>query len=212
MNVMPPLTHATSPASKPSWSGGYVAGIDGLRALAVLSVLAYHTREVLLPGGFVGVDVFFVISGFVVTASVSHWPLDSLFGFQLRFYARRIIRIIPALLVCLLVTALVHSLVVPAVWLSNLAPKTANAAFFGFSNMVLAFNRDNYFSPTAVFNPFVHTWSLGVEEQFYLVFPFAFVLARRVLQRPALTFAALSLGSLATAAILQATELDYAFY
>jgi peptidoglycan/LPS O-acetylase OafA/YrhL len=97
----------------------YVPHIDGLRALAVLSVIVYHLNEHWLPGGFSGVDIFFVISGFVVSASVAEIRKTSPLGFFGYFYARRILRIVPALVVCLVVTHIVTMLFVPWAWLSH---------------------------------------------------------------------------------------------
>jgi len=161
--------------ARPATPTQYYPYIDGLRALAVLSVLVYHLHGSWLPGGFVGVDVFFVISGFVVSASVANFQGVGLRRFLEHFYARRITRIFPALIVCLLVTALATALLVPASWLSSVNQKTGLYAFFGLSNFVLAQDGRDYFAPTAEFNPFTHTWSLAVEEQFYLLFPLLFV-------------------------------------
>ena len=136
--------------------------------------MIYHLRESWLPGGFSGVDVFFVISGFVVSLSVSHWSGGGISQFMGRFYARRLQRIVPALLVCLLLTSLVSVLVIPRAWLSSANELTGLYAFFGLSNFFLAFHNETYFSPIAAFNPYMHTWSLGVEEQFYLLFPLLF--------------------------------------
>ena len=161
------------PTSVPR-GGTWLPHIDGLRALAVIAVLIYHLRETWLPGGFSGVDVFFVISGFVVSLSVSHWSGGGIGTFLGRFYARRLQRIVPALLVCLLLTSLVSVLVIPRAWLSSSNELTGLYAFFGMSNFYLAFHNETYFSPLAAFNPYMHTWSLGVEEQFYLLFPLLF--------------------------------------
>lgn len=160
----------------------YLPYVDGLRALAVLSVLIYHLNPAWLPGGFSGVDVFFVISGFIVSVSVSRVDHLSQVGpqglvrFMAFFYARRIQRIFPALLVCLVATTLATAVLVPAAWLSDGIQRTGFFAFFGLSNFILAQTGKDYFSPSAEFNPFTHTWSLGVEEQFYLVFPLLFFL------------------------------------
>jgi len=147
------------------------ADIDGLRAIAVISVLLYHLQNSFLPGGFIGVDVFFVISGFVVTSSLSQNQSASFWSFIARFYARRLARIMPALLTMLLVTILADSLLIPQAWLSQLSQETARYAFFGLSNWKLETNLDSYFAPRAEYNPYTHTWSLGVEEQFYLIVP-----------------------------------------
>ncbi|WP_114944865.1 acyltransferase family protein [Microvirga calopogonii] len=153
----------------------YYPYIDGLRAFAVLSVLIYHLHGPWLPSGFVGVDVFFVISGFIVSASVASFKGQGIWQFLAFFYARRLRRIAPALIVCLLVTAVLTALLVPPSWLSAENQKTGLYAFFGLSNFVLAKSGRDYFAPTADFNPYTHTWSLAVEEQFYLLFPFLFL-------------------------------------
>jgi len=152
----------------------YFPYIDGLRAIAVVSVVLYHLHAAWLPGGFAGVDVFFVISGFVVSASVGLRERTSLPSFWTYFLARRFQRIAPALLACLLTTTLAATLFIPEAWLSEHNQKTGRFAFFGFSNFVLAHNANSYFSPITEFNPYTHTWSLGVEEQFYLLFPVLF--------------------------------------
>lgn len=198
-------------------SARYFPGVDGLRAVAVLSVLFYHLHEPILPGGYFGVDIFFVISGFVVTGSVAKMKFESLLQFQAFFYARRIVRIMPALVCCLVVTAIVGTLFIPSSWLSNMLPKTGLAAFFGVSNIVLALNNDEYFSPRASFNPFVHTWSLGVEEQFYLIFPVLIYFFHRERDdtksnHAATIVALLSVLSFAICGLLTWYRWEYAFY
>jgi peptidoglycan/LPS O-acetylase OafA/YrhL len=149
----------------------YRPDIDGLRALAVLSVIAYHLNSRWLPGGFTGVDIFFVISGYVVTASLAHADAHSLWRFLLAFYARRLARIIPALVVMLVIAAIAATMFIPRAWLSARSELTALYAFAGLSNWIMQENGDAYFAPRAEFNPYTHTWSLGVEEQFYLIAP-----------------------------------------
>ncbi|MBK8802681.1 MAG: acyltransferase [Fibrobacteres bacterium] len=145
--------------------------IDGLRALAVVSVVLFHLDARLLPGGFSGVDVFFVISGFVVTASLLRYRQQNFGEFTSKFYARRILRIFPPLIACLLITTALTVAFVPKSWLSESIDSVAKGAFFGIGNISLILSQDGYFSPRTEFNPFVHTWSLGVEEQFYLLCP-----------------------------------------
>lgn len=152
----------------------HLAYIDGLRAIAVLAVIVYHLNSNYLPGGFAGVDVFFVISGFVVAMSASKFTSLSMASFLSTFYARRLLRIYPALVVCLVLTVVASALFIPQAWLSSTNDKSGLMAFFGLSNFVLAADAGGYFSPRSDFNPFTHTWSLAVEEQFYLVFPFFF--------------------------------------
>ena len=155
-------------------SGQYYPYIDGLRALAVLAVFIFHLNSAWLPGGFVGVDVFFVISGFVVSASMVNHPGRNLLEFLGLFYSRRLKRLFPALIVCLLVTTVLTALFVPTSFLSVANQKTGLSAFFGFSNFLLANGGRDYFGTLTEFNPYTHTWSLAVEEQFYLVFPLLF--------------------------------------
>lgn len=162
-----------------STGGAYFAHVDGLRAVAVLAVIFYHLDAGWLPGGFTGVDIFFVISGFVVSASVDRLPRNDLRTELLRFYERRMRRIAPALIVCLLATAVLTALFIPESWLSEASRKTGRMAFFGLSNWKLAATGNDYFSLRAEFNPYTHTWSLGVEEQFYLLFPLLFLAWRR---------------------------------
>ena len=150
----------------------YFPSIDGLRAVAVLAVMIYHLAPNVLPGGFAGVDIFFVISGYVVTASLVGRQNQPLRQFILGFYARRILRIFPALIVCVVAVSILAVLFVPPVaWLGNSIRNTALFSIVGLSNYALIWSSDGYFSPRAEFNPFTHTWSLGVEEQFYLTAP-----------------------------------------
>lgn len=198
-------------------SRGYVPHIDGLRAIAVLAVIVFHLDPAWLPGGFTGVDVFFVISGFVVSASVHRLPPLSLGQSMLRFYARRIRRIAPALLACVLLTAVASVLFIPESWLSEASDKTGLMALFGFSNWVLAAIGNDYFAPRAEFNPYTHTWSLGVEEQFYLLFPLLFLAWARGARGRWISlglFALVSMASLLHAAMLGLREAppSWAFY
>lgn len=147
----------------------YYPHIDGLRAIAVLSVVVYHFLPNLLPSGLLGVDVFFVISGFVVSASVTGFK-GSFPQFLRDFYSRRFVRILPVLLAALWLTTIAATLFIPYLKFTD----TALPAHFGLANFALNNQRANYFSPQTGFNPYTHLWSLGVEEQFYLAFPLTF--------------------------------------
>ncbi|MBJ7575238.1 acyltransferase family protein [Luteimonas sp. MC1828] len=147
---------------------GYRADVDGLRAIAVLAVVAYHAFPRLLPGGFVGVDVFFVISGFLITGILRDGLAAGTFGFA-GFYVRRIRRLFPALVV-VLAACLVAGwwLLVPADYAALGRHAAASAGFIAN----LAFWHDtDYFAAAAETLPLLHLWSLGVEEQFYLLWP-----------------------------------------
>ncbi len=201
---------------------GYVKAIDGLRAIAVLAVMLYHLNPAWLPGGFAGVDVFFVISGYVVARSLAGRMNESKVRFITGFYARRVRRILPALTVCLVITSLMTVLFIPASWLSATTSQVGLFAFFGLSNIALVLFQDDYFSPRAEYNPFVHTWSLGVEEQFYLLFPFLVVLGYRVARRQDVAQSTallgwslmplMALGSLYLAYWMGAHHADKAYY
>jgi len=146
----------------------YRADIDGLRAIAVLAVIASHLPEKFLPSGFLGVDVFFAISGFVVTASLLGQQRTRLSHLYIGFLSRRIKRLMPALTLCVAVTGFVVLATDP---FPRHSIQTGLGALFGVGNIVLFFFELDYFSPSSIFNAFTHTWSLGVEEQFYVVFP-----------------------------------------
>jgi len=139
----------------------YRLELDGLRALAVAAVLIHHAHPSWLPGGFLGVDLFFVLSGYVVART---WRSHS----APAFYRRRLRRLQPALIVCLAVSAAIAAALA---LLNRHHTATALAALTGASNLTLLSQSLNYFRPATSLNPFTHTWSLGVEEQFYLLFP-----------------------------------------
>jgi len=144
--------------------------IQGLRALAVLMVVAFHAG-LPLPGGFVGVDVFFVISGFVITATL-HREFTTTgrirFG---TFYLRRFKRLTPALALMVTAVVLFSTLALSPLGPLHVAAQTAVGASLLCANIVIARTTGGYFDPPADTNPLLNTWSLSVEEQFYLVFP-----------------------------------------
>ena len=154
----------------------YRADIDGLRAIAILSVVVFHAFPNLLPGGFVGVDIFFVISGFLITGLiVSDLDADR-FSFR-DFYARRIRRIFPILSVVLGSTVLFGWFVRFSDAYGTLGKHMAAAAAF-ISNFVYL-GESGYFDADANAKPLLHLWSLAIEEQFYFVWPVMLVIARK---------------------------------
>jgi len=148
-----------------------ILGIDGLRGIAVLSVILYHLDHRFLPGGFVGVDIFFVISGYVVCGSLLKDSANRFLPFMSAFYVRRLLRIYPALIMMLLICGALSALFIPPSYLSMDDEHIGEWAFFGLSNIAMVRLKDSYFALNNDYNPFAHTWSLGVEEQFYVIFP-----------------------------------------
>lgn len=168
------VSRAAAPAHAGSASQ-YRADIDGLRAVAVLGVLAYHFG-LGVPGGYGGVDVFFVISGFLIAGIIKAELEAGTFSLA-NFYVRRIRRILPALAACLLVTTVAASVILFPRDFQNFG-RTVLAAATSTSNFFFM-HRTGYFDDAAIEKPLLHTWSLGVEEQFYVVFPLTLMLLFR---------------------------------
>ncbi len=154
----------------------YRADIDGLRAIAVLAVVLFHAFPDLLPGGFVGVDVFFVISGYLITRIIEENIQSGTFSLR-TFYARRINRLFPALLVVLSSLYLLGWLVLFADEYRSLGTHMVASSLFA-SNILLGWEI-GYFDPDVSSKPLLHLWSLGVEEQFYIAWPLVLVLAAK---------------------------------
>jgi peptidoglycan/LPS O-acetylase OafA/YrhL len=164
---------------------GYRPEVDGLRAIAVSAVIIYHFWNDLLPGGFLGVDMFFVISGYVITTSLARHPHDSIQDLFLGFYSRRIKRLLPALIVCVLSTCLLGALFIdPRTSEYSHAMIAGLLSLIGLSNIYFSWQVTDYFGVPALLNLFTHTWSLGVEEQFYLIFPALFWITGNTSRRP----------------------------
>ncbi|MBE9065621.1 acyltransferase [Leptolyngbya cf. ectocarpi LEGE 11479] len=142
-----------------------------------MAVIVNHFNAQILPSGFLGVDIFFVISGFVVTSSLIRQDKQNWKSFLLFFYSKRIKRLLPALISCIIVTTLVGYLFISPSEISYSASwSTGIAALAGISNLYLLNQETNYFGQGAELNLFTQTWSLGVEEQFYIIFPILLIL------------------------------------
>jgi len=187
----------------------YRPDIDGLRAIAVLMVLVYHAVPSALPGGFIGVDVFFVISGYLISGNVIRDIDRGVFTF-LDFYARRFRRIVPALAVVLAVVwAPSPYLLLPAE-LTNLARHVVAGATF--TTNLLLWKEAGYFDAAAESKPLLHLWSLGVEEQFYLLWPPILLAASTVVSRRARVIALLLIASFSLNVALVSHHAIAAFY
>jgi peptidoglycan/LPS O-acetylase OafA/YrhL len=160
-----------------SASTKYRPDIDGLRAIAVMLVVIFHAFPEAMPGGFIGVDIFFVISGFLITGIVVR-ELDRKRFSLLAFYNRRIKRIFPALIVVLCMTLVLGWLwMLPAAYAQLSSDVLASAAFFANIALLL---QSGYFDIESARKPLLHLWSLGIEEQFYLFWPLMLMLVARL--------------------------------
>jgi peptidoglycan/LPS O-acetylase OafA/YrhL len=155
----------------------YRKDIDGLRALAIIPVILHHAGFHFVPGGFLGVDIFFVISGFLITSIICYELEHDKFSIT-KFYERRSRRILPALTVVLLATVLVSILALPAYLFKEFSQSLLATASF-LSN-VFFYTEFGYFSPKSDEMPLLHTWSLAVEEQFYIFFPLILMLVWKI--------------------------------
>ena len=188
----------------------YRPAIDGLRTLAVLSVFVFHLNRKWMPGGFVGVDVFFVVSGFLITSIVHGECLQNQFSLG-RFYQRRISRIFPAFLVVALATFVAALFIYLARDIARCGASLVAAAL-SVVNIGLI-RQGNYFEIQPDTQPFLHYWSLSVEEQFYMIFPMSMLLLHRFARRalvPVLAF--VLVASLATSVVLTHSRPVWAFY
>ncbi len=160
-------------------SGHYRADIDGLRAVAVLSVLFFHTKIPGFPGGFVGVDVFFVISGYLITSIIAKDMFLGKFSFQ-AFYERRMRRIFPAIFFLIFACAFIAAILfTPEDFLAFAKTMIATTCFLSNFYFLQHSASGGYFANISQLQALLHTWSLAVEEQFYLLFPAVlFVLVR----------------------------------
>lgn len=187
----------------------YRREIDGLRAIAVLAVIFFHARFPLFSGGFVGVDVFFVISGYLIT-SILLADLQSGRFSLVGFYERRARRILPALFCVLAVTSAVAPFFLLPKELADFSESVTHVVVF-LSN-VYFYNNTGYFDTAAELVPLLHTWSLAVEEQYYIVFPLLLALLwrRRTFIFP--VFLAVAVASLAYSENKVGTNVDAAFF
>jgi peptidoglycan/LPS O-acetylase OafA/YrhL len=189
----------------------YLPFIDGLRAVAILAVVAFHAWPALVPGGFAGVDVFFVISGFLITRFIVAEMADGTFSLG-RFFVRRARRLMPAALVCFASIAALSALVLlpDAYWYFG---RSLLSAVLMYAN-IFFYRTGGYFSAPSLEKPLLHTWSLAVEDQFYLTWPLLLLVllprvSRNALCGIALVFCA---ASFVFAEFKMVRDPDFAFF
>jgi peptidoglycan/LPS O-acetylase OafA/YrhL len=187
----------------------YRPDIDGLRCIAVTAVVMFHAGLAGIPGGFVGVDIFFVISGFLIGGQVYREAHAQGFSF-LAFYARRLRRIMPALLFLLLVMTVLGAVMMTPAEFRDFG-KEAVPTIFGLSN-ILYYMGGGYFAQTADYNSLLMTWSLGIEEQFYVIFPIVILILRKARIRILKTLCLLSALSFIGSLVLTEQAQKAAFY
>ena len=195
-----------------SWS--YRPALDGLRSVAVYLVLLFHAGMSFAGGGFIGVDLFFVLSGFLVTNVILH-EIDQNGRLSLgRFYARRVRRLLPAALVVITATALTSLLVFPAARRLPLVIDAQSALLY-FANWNFLAKENDYFATGVDESPFLHFWSLAIEEQFYVVFPVMMLLLTRAGRRAG-TMLAVLVGLCAASVAMQIywsqRDVSWAYY
>lgn len=186
----------------------YRPDIDGLRAVAVLAVIMFH-GNLGMSGGFVGVDVFFVISGFLITSIILREVSEGRFSFW-NFYKRRALRILPALFAMISGCFIVGWFILPPSDYENLAD-SAIASIAFYPNFFF-YENSNYFAPEAITKPLLHVWSLGVEEQFYFLAPSLLLLATKFPRWRIPAFITLFLSSLAFSVYILSEDSHFAFF
>ncbi len=183
--------------------------IQGLRAIAVLGVVIYHIDPGLLPGGFIGVDIFFVISGYLILGHLWRNIADGTFSL-LDFYVRRAKRLLPALTVVLLATSVAAYYLMLHEEYSNYTLSLASSLFY-VSNFWF-YTQAGYFSSALQGDPLLHTWSLSVEEQFYIFFPLLMLALYKNKINIMLGLLAVLIASFSLSEILLNTNADFSFY
>jgi peptidoglycan/LPS O-acetylase OafA/YrhL len=200
--------------SNPKTTIPFRPDIEGLRALAVGLVIASHAELPFLRGGFVGVDVFFVLSGYLITSLLMQEISSSGTVKLARFYARRARRLLPAAITMVLVVCGAEAIIMNPVAQFNTL-KSALATVLYSSNLYFAHLQLQYFSPHTATNPLLHTWSLAAEEQFYLIWPVLLLLLARTIKSVrdrSIALTAISLASFVLCVWLTATNSILAFF
>jgi peptidoglycan/LPS O-acetylase OafA/YrhL len=187
----------------------YRADVDGLRAVAVVAVIVYHAFPGALRAGFTGVDVFFVISGYLISSLIWRGLADGTFS-PLTFYARRVLRLFPALLVVLAACLIAGWWLLAPGGYEDLGRDTAAAAVY-LSNFVF-WRESGYFAPAASARPLTHLWSLAVEEQFYVLYPWLLIATFRRKRATVMLLLGILAASFAVSVVILRVDPAQAFY
>lgn len=210
LHVDQPTAETSTLVTRPS-SQKYRPSIDGMRAIAILSVLLFHLNPHLLHGGFVGVDIFFVISGFLITTVIVHEDTHGKFNFA-SFYQRRIARLFPSMFLVIVLTFIASLFIYDPRIIADNGPHMAESVL-SVANIFNVHEGGGYFGIGADVHPFLHFWSLSVEEQFYVFFPATLLLLRRFAPRyVALALTVLFVASFAACIVITRLDHDFAFY
>jgi peptidoglycan/LPS O-acetylase OafA/YrhL len=209
-------TFSRSGEPRPTWAAlPHNGSLDGLRAIAVGLVVFFHAGVPWLPAGFVGVDVFFVLSGFLITSLIVREVWSTRRLDLVGFWARRARRLLPAALLVLVVTAVAYAMVAPAIDVASNRSSFPAAALY-VSNWVFADQAVDYFATDEAKSPVLHYWSLSIEEQFYLVWPLValaiFILAFRRSRVALGAVSVLAIASFAYAIYLSGVDPDTAYF
>ncbi|WP_422462359.1 acyltransferase family protein [Endozoicomonas sp. ALB115] len=184
--------------------------LEGLRGLAVLAVMLLHFNVPSFTGGYIGVDIFFVLSGYLISSLILHDIKNNNFSY-LNFYNRRIKRLIPATLLVVAVTVVVYSfLLLPNEYISFM--RSVREVLLFNANNYFAKEVGNYFSTEAEASPLLHTWSLAIEWQFYFIFPIVFLTLARFSKSPQKVIACFLVLTLGYSVFITDYEAESVYY
>lgn len=189
---------------------GHRSDIDGLRGIAVISVVVYHFIPTALPGGFIGVDVFFVISGYLITKQLVNGTFERSISGIKKFYVKRIRRLFPSLILVLAFTLAFGQLILFSEEKVRLGQHTLASTLFGAN--FFSWSQSGYFEVSSMSQPLLHLWSLGIEEQFYIVWPLVIFFAIKYHRKLYLMVGVLLVSSLLFSVLTSFNSQPLSFY
>lgn len=156
-----------------NYNTNYDNNITNLRGISVILVILFHLNEKIFFFGYLGVDIFFIISGYVISLTLHKEYINNKKINIINFYLRRVKRLLPSIIVCVFSTYFLYLIFIDLIYFKEIS-KSAFSSIFGFSNIYFLLSNQDYFI-NHLDNPFIHTWSLGIEEQFYFLYPFILI-------------------------------------